>query len=371
MPLGGAPDPPSPRSDPEQRPRISNDQLHPLLNQSAAAPARSGPAPFNWARFVLYLASVLTLCTVGAVIFLQSKGHSPIVTHSKTAVAPQEVDLEFVWPAIAAGSARKAAGDAAITPVAARPAEPPPGATWLPVQFQRQLHDQVLARLRQTNDAFSAHSINAVGEFLAQSGWFTGPPRVERQPGNKLRIDGDWRVPAAFVRWDGRDYLVAWDGRLLPPVYQPGQVNLRAIVGVPGAPPRGEDGRIDFTNPWPGDTVTAAVDLLALVSSRSWYTQVKGVDLADFPTDRKLALLTSFGTRVVWGGPTRRPLPGESTTAGKLEKLDVLYRDFKRIDAGRPAVDISLQSPPLEIDISASATARVDPPVPAPPARRR
>jgi len=333
-----------------------------MLSQPSTGDVRP---PFNWARFALYLASVLALCTVAAVLVLQSRGHRPLVAHSAAVVAPHDVQVEFVWPPLAPVAGRQAPGDPAITAVAARPPAPTPG-TWLPVQFQRQLQDLVLARLRSTDDAFSAPAINAVGEALAKSGWFDGPPRVERQPGRRLVIDGAWRVPAAFVRWDGRDYLVAWDGRLLPPVYQPGQVNLRAIVGVPGPPPRDDDGRLDFSTPWPGEAVAAAVDLLALASGKPWYPQVRGIDLADFPKDRRLALQTTFGTRVVWGGPVRRPLPGESTTAGKVEKLGVLFRDFKRIDAGRGSVDISLQSPPLEIDVSASATAKVEP---APPPR--
>lgn len=270
----------------------------------------------------------------------------------------QDVAVEFVWPPLAASSSRPAG--TAITPVADRPVDSPP-ATWLPLQFQRQLIDLVRSRLEAGSDPFAAASLQAVGESLSASGWFDGTPRIERRPGNRLVIDGAWRVPAAFVRWEGRDYLVAWDGRLLPPVYQPGQVNLRAIMNVPAPPPRDAGGGLDFTSPWPGEAVAAAVDLLATLSDRPWYTQVRGVDVADFDRERRLVLSTTFGTRVVWGGPVRRPLPGESSTRGKLEKLDLLFRDFKRIDAGRPAVDISLQSPPLEIDISASATERAEP----------
>lgn len=285
------------------------------------------------------------------------------MVHSAAVVPIQDVSIEFVWPPLATPSTRPAG--TSITPVADRPVDSSP-ATWLPLQFQRQLIDVVRSRLEAGPDPFAAASLRAVGESLLASGWFEGPPRIERRPGNRLVIDGAWRVPAAFVRWEGRDYLVAWDARLLPPVYQPGQVSLRAILNVSAPPPRDGQGELDYTSPWPGEAVAAAVDLLATVSDRPWYTQVRGVDVADFDRERRLVLSTTFGTRVVWGGPVRRPLPGESSTRGKLEKLDLLFRDFKRIDAGRPAVDISLQSPPLEIDISASATERAEPPRLAP-----
>ncbi len=318
---------------------------------------------------MLYLSSVLTVCTLGAVVYLQVRGHRPLVAYSRPVIQAHEVSVEFAWPPLAKPATRTAAGSS-ITAVADRGSgEASPPGTWLPVQFQRQLHDLVLDRLRESPDPFSARSIRAVGEGLAASGWFEGPPRIERRPGNRLVIDGQWRIPAAFVRWDGRDYLVAWDGRLLPPIYQPGQVNLRAIVNAPTPPPCGPNDRLDFSAPWPGGAVTEAVDLLALISGRAWYTQVRGVDLADFEKQRRLVLMTTFGTRVVWGGPVRRPLPGESTTQGKIEKLDLLFRDFRRIDAGRPAIDISLQSPPLEIDISASAAERLETTV-SPPRRR-
>lgn len=317
----------------------------------------STPRPFNWPRFAFYLVTVLAVSAGIGLGVLFALGHKPIEARTAARVNHADVRVQFEWPPLAARPARAAARGAepAVTGVADRPAPSPAPGTWLPDQFQNDLKELVRQRLASWPDPFSGAALGDVGSALKASGWFEDTPALIRDAGNTLSIRGRWRVPAAFVRWDGRDYLIAWDGKLLPPVYQPGQVNLRAIVAVEQGPPRSADGKLDFHTAWPGAGLSSAVELLALLSQRPWYAQVRGVDLADYPASRRLTLLTVYGTRVVWGGRPGRPLPGESATAAKLAKLDLLHRDFKRIDTGRPAIDISLQAPPLEIDISATA----------------
>src|SRR5690606_24456591 len=113
----------------------------------------------------------------------------------------------------------------------------------------------------------------------------------------------------------------------------------RAIEGTHAEPPR-RDGRIAFGEPWPGGEVQAGVKLLALLSSRPWWGQVRAVDVSDYPHQKRLTIVTDREARIVWGAPPGEVVPGEQTDAVKLGRLDLLASTHGRIDAGKMALEI-------------------------------
>jgi hypothetical protein len=168
-------------------------------------------------------------------------------------------------------------------------------------------------------------------------------------------VEGTWRIPAAVIRWEGKDYLISWDARPMPPVYEPGAARLPVVLGSPVGPPGGTGPGRDLHTPWAGEGVGAALELIQTISQQKWASQVAGVDISEFASSSVLAIMTKDQSRVVWGGRPSRPRMGEVTTAQKLVHLSQLYRDHRRIDAGYPLIYVNTQR--IQFDLSASAAA--------------
>jgi hypothetical protein len=228
---------------------------------------------------------------------------------------PSPVRVEFAWPvAPGAGSS----------------------STWMPEEFQRGLTGLVGRALADDPDPLSSNALRAAADALAATGWFESVDVVERGSDGVVRVRGRWRVPAAVVRYGGLDQLVAWSGQVLPPTYLPGESGQKVVFGVRTPPP--EAGRA-----WAEEAgeVRAALELLALISDRSWRNQVAGVDASDYPTKRRLEIVTVYGTRITWGGAPNDAVPGEQAAHYKLRRLDVLADRFGRIDAKERFVDVA------------------------------
>jgi hypothetical protein len=283
-----------------------------------------------------------------------------------------------VWPrlerprAAATAESKPGAGGAERGPAASeeRPQLPPgivdtsgrvgaarqePDRTWLAEQFQREILETARRAAASAPDPLSNEALSRVARALGASGWFHGEPGVRRELGGRVVVEGTWRIPAAVVRVGGRDRVIDWSARPMPPEYAPGRSGLWVIEGVAEGPVRDASGQIDFTQAWPGEDVAGAVELLMLAGRQRWAGQVAGVEVATYTDTKRLALMTREGTRVVWGGRPSRPLMGESTTAAKLDKVNMLFRDFGRIDAGKPAVEVFWEGKPLVLDLSATA----------------
>ena len=84
-----------------------------------------------------------------------------------------------------------------------------------------------------------------------------------------------------------------------------------------------------------------ALELLALVSKQPWRDQIQSLDVSKYPRTKQLEVVTTRGGRIVWGGRPSAPLPGETSTREKLDKLTWLNRQYKSIDGGRSWTSIT------------------------------
>lgn len=170
------------------------------------------------------------------------------------------------------------------------------------------------------------------------------------RPGDTLEIDCEYRAPVALVHWQDYYWLVDGEGVKLPEQYtaaevpkivygQNRQTNLRIIEGVKREPP--ESGR-----KWIGDDLVAGLDLLKLLYGRNYTDEILKVDVSNFagrrePHDAHLVLVTRYGTQIRWGRPVNaRDFFVEVSTAQKLDYLQRVYNEFKRIDARHAWLDI-------------------------------
>lgn len=246
------------------------------------------------------------------------------------------------------------AASASPTIVIDWPVSPGAEATWLPAEVQHELLAAVHADVDRLPDPFSGEALVRIAETLSSTGWFERVRRVKREPGNTIRVEAVWRVPAAVVRHGGVDYLIARGGEVLPIAYQPERSPLPAITGAKAGPPL-EGGQLHYGQRWPGADIRAALDVLALVNTRPWRDQVAAVDVSEYLGGRRLVLVTQWNGRAVWGGAPSDAIPGEVSAQMKLQRLDVLYHRFQRIDARRRIVEVA--GPMTLVDDTASASA--------------
>ncbi len=224
--------------------------------------------------------------------------------------------------------------------------------TWLSEPFRNEL--VVLATTVLNDDVFDRDTLARCGQALLASGWFRGVSSIRREADGVVRIDGVWREPAAVVRHGERDHLVSGDGELLPVSYRHGASGLRVVLN-PSFPPPASPGE-----PWRGGDVQNALKLLAQLQASPAYPQVAAIDARGTGTAApRLEIVTDAGNRVVWGSAPDAFAPAEVPTEIKLGRLKFLLTsaDFgRRIDAGKPLVDIASPRDIL-IDVSARAAA--------------
>lgn len=296
---------------------------------------------FGWKNFLSHLTGFGILLACCAVLVAATFGLRPLERRS-AALSPAKVTrVEVVWPQIFDEH-----GD--------------PIGTWLPVADQESILRMIDATVGTTPDPFSREPLEKLGAVLTASGWFDGTPRISREAGATLKIDGHWRTPAAVVRHDNRDYLVDHLGRQLPPIYAPGDSTLKYMAEPVMPPPMGKDGARDFITAWAGEDIIAGLELLALIGDQPWSDQVAGVDVSAFSVTGMLEIVTSTGTRVVWGGRPSKPLIGDVSTAQKLANIAALYRRYGRVDGSYARAHIYRAHVVFDTSASAeSATAQV------------
>lgn len=279
-----------------------------------------GPAVLTTARIVATLA-ILALIAGGAVLGL---------------------------PRLRAAASYRIRHDDGIAILFDFPTDDPGGQTWFKDEFATELHRIAAEQISEHPDVLSRAQLDAVRVALSHTGWFEGDPVVTRARG-AIHISGQWRVPAAVVRYDGREYLIAWGGHLLPKSYAEGEAyagdGVRVISGVAFGPPADEQHRLRYGQRWPGQDVRAALELLALLQNRGYFDQVAGIAVSQRPPPAEgltLTIMTPEGSRVVWGGPPNESgvHRGEVSREHKLANLDALVRTFGRIDAGRDLVEV-------------------------------
>lgn len=294
---------------------------------------------FQWKSFISYTSSFLLLVILVGALVGVTIGMRPLEVRAASLVSAPQERVRVIFPPLSGAKANT-------------------GETWLP-------RDDQEAVVKLANDAIGADSpftraaLERVGQALFSSGWFEEPPRVMRERGGSITVRGVWRIPAAVVRYNDKDYLISWDARILPKVFAKGEAaRLPAIIDPAVSPPKRND-TYAFGEPWPGEDIAASLELIRTASEYPWYGQVSGIEAGEFATSGTLTILTRMNTRVVWGGRPSKPALGEVSTKQKLAHLAQLYADSKRIDATYPRIYIN--SSKVLFDISASAAEAASP----------
>jgi hypothetical protein len=265
---------------------------------------------------VLLLAGVAAGLTVGRPLLRDRVGEE----HAA------RVRVQFAWPPLAPQSESR---------LALAAGEPN---TWLDAENRSRL--EILVRQHVSADLFDAESLRRAQEALMRTGWFATRCRLRREAGGVVTVRGMWRVPAAVVRWADVDRVVSARGELLDADFPKDGSGLKVILGATANPP-------DLGEAWLGGEVQAGLSLLAYLRSSPpppWASQIYGIDASDFTQKKRLTIVTERGTRIVWGGRPGEFSPGQAKDSAKRERLDRMFRETGRIDAGREVCDISLAS---------------------------
>lgn len=221
--------------------------------------------------------------------------------------------------------------------------------TWLPVEFQDDLVERARIALGDAPDPFSVEPLERVAVALRGTGWFVSPPTVTRRSGDEIHVEGEWRQWSAVVRVRGRDYLLSRDGHPMPPAvgYAIGQIEGAIAITNPSLEPPGfATGTPDYSRPWPGDDLPAALRLVQLLADKPFASQIVSVDLERYYRSDSLTIVTTpdpdtgVPCSIDWGAPPGGYTPGESSVEEKLEQLRYFYDTTGHIAAGTTRYDL-------------------------------
>lgn len=308
------------------------------------------------------LASLLTIAIVGAIGFGLYRGLSPLEERAVSILGARAPRVAIGWPTLTSTTQTKTPRpgilDNALLSVSS--ASLPDAPTWLPRQMQEEIIALASRNLDPKASPLSVDPLTQVGTAMERSGWFDGRPVVRREPGGLVTITGQWRIPSAVIRRDGKDHLISWDGKPMPVIWEEGQAQLPVLTGV--AHPAPTAGSVpDYVSAWTGEDVQAGLELLRLIKNKPWMKQVASIDVSSFEKDKTLAIKTVAGGQVNFGGRPNKPRLGEASTAAKIATIESILRKTGSIDNGGRVYDVWWQGQALEIDVSASAAAGQQP----------
>jgi hypothetical protein len=171
----------------------------------------------------------------------------------------------------------------------------------------------------------------------------------EKEPGDTIEIDCEFRAPVALVKWELYYWLIDGDGVLLPEqytsndlrkvMYDGDHLSLRIIEGVASAPP-------DSGQKWQGQDLASGIDMVKLLYGKPYADEVERIDVTNFsgrqnPNEAQLVLITRYQTQVRWGRPVNaKDYFVEVSPAQKLEYMAKIVQQFGRVDARYSAVDL-------------------------------
>lgn len=302
------------------------------------------------------IASLLTVAIVGAIGVGLYRGLNPLEERAVSILGARAPRVAVEWPSLASTTETKSARpgilDTALLSVSS--ASLPDAPTWLPRQMQEDIVALAQRNLDPAASPLSVDPLTQVGIAMERSGWFDGRPMVRREPGGLVTITGQWRIPSAVIRRDGKDHLISWDGKPMPVVWEEGQAQLPVLTGVAHAAPS-TGSAPEYTGAWPGEDVQAGLELLRLIRSKPWLKQVASIDVTNFEKERTLSLKTVAGGQINFGGRPNKPRLGEASTPAKIATIESILRKTGSIDNGGRVYDVWWQGQALEIDVSASA----------------
>ena len=187
--------------------------------------------------------------------------------------------------------------------------------------------------------------LRRVSRTLADSGWFERSPQVERGAEGAISVVGDWRTPAVWVRHNGLDRVVDWQGRPMPYAEPSGNLTERSlplVLGVGRGPVRsGSSGQPLWNELWAPEDIGEALSLLRLLYERELIAQVRAIDLSRLGRLKEVSIVTDRGSVIVWGAPPGLWRPEDTrTTEDKLTVLSDHLARTGRIDANERVVEI-------------------------------
>ncbi len=277
----------------------------------------------------------------GAVILLLAAGVAlatagPSLQRTVARATALPLDVRFNWPLAA-----PAPGEERIK--RRRPE------TWLPAKVQHMLADTARADL--VADPFEQGSLERARQSLLDTGWFTSIDSIRREPGGIVRVSAQWRVPAAVVSHNGREFLVARGGEVLRlPSRTPVAKGSMPVVLAPHHAPPGDALGIVYGQPWGGGDVQAGIALLERVIAMPEGKRITGVDLSLYMKTGHLTLLTDAGSKIVWGSAVNELGPGEVTFERRKARLREILA--QRLDHSERR--IAIYPPVVLVDKTAS-----------------
>lgn len=299
-------------------------------------------APTAWMKISAALSALLTAFLILGLVAGLTLGLGPLEARAAGVLGVRRPAVTVAWPLYETPDGKKV--------------------SWLSEPFQEQILERAAAALAgaAAPDApFRPEPLASVGESLRTSGWFEGTPVVNRIDAGRIHVEGTWRIPAAVVRRGQADRLISRNAMPMPVEYPAAELGKTrgqtVILGVAAPAPTDASGLPDYTAPWVGEDVRAALELLDLVSRQPWRDQVVAIDASGYERSQQLSLITRRLGRIDWGGKPSEPRLGEVSTAAKIAHLDQFNRACGSIDAKRDHVEVwGVQA--LEINLSASAT---------------
>lgn len=228
-----------------------------------------------------------------------------------------------------------------------------------PAWMNDTLAEQIVAAVRPVHisPATDRLLLEEMGGKLARNPWVRKVRQLRRlyvdSPGDTIEADCEYRTPTALVASRGMYILVDGEGVRLPEQFpatglpqlmfaSDGRVIIRIIEGVTALPPYQPGER------WVGDDLQAGLDLAKLLYGRAVAEDVYRINVANFRGRRsarepQIVLVTRYGTEVRWGEPVRQTFHAELSPVEKMERMARILRQYGRIDAGRPWIDIRLE----------------------------
>jgi len=317
----------------------------------AASKQPSSPDAAQPSRWRTRLAATIRVASgVTGVLLLSAMvvgiiaGRGPMMAEASSLnKTPVRVTIE--WPLMAPSVALPTGKDSKSSQAGIRQA----GLTNMPATWLDTGSQAALLRLAYDSLAgldehpFDAGCIERTQRAMMDSGWFAKPCQVVKSPDGRVVIRGDWREPAAAVRFGDHDYLVSAKGERLPPEYPPEGSGLKVLIGPEMEAPKVGD-------LWLGGDVQAGLALLECLRGapadqrRDVLDQVHAIDISEFSMKKRLVIVTDTGSRILWGGEPGTFVPGQAPDTIKLQRLARMIREHGRIDATRDFLDISLAS---------------------------
>ncbi len=224
-----------------------------------------------------------------------------------------------------------------------------------PIWMSDFLAEQIAATVpRASSSTFDRDLLVAAADKLRENPWVNNVRQVRRvygqRPGDTLEIDCDFRAPIALVEWGKYYWLVDGEGVKLPEQFTASQVpgivigrdrkmNIRLIDGVRQPPP-------DTGRRWSGQDLAAGLGVAKLLYGKPYAEEIVTINVANFAgrvdqREAQIVFWTKYATQVRWGRALdAKDFFAEIPASRKLDEMALIVKDYGRVDAGRPWVDI-------------------------------